>query len=222
MGFAEFAWGFGDVSDEGLRNAQAQKILQSEAEDIASFKTYKRLAGQTAPMIRELEAMGAIPAFQQAAATGVARRGLTGTGLGLAITNAGGGAGELFALSRSLDEAARLQSLQLEAVLRFAGVDLGGPSRSSLRGIAAGNIAEKVVGGIFSMGSNVPNTPVDTTGGPSAGPGGSPNLWQQPNMSQPSGSNLWSQPSGISNGNFLQGNPDSTFGMSQFPAGAGF
>ena len=75
-----------------------------------SGKKIVRQAGKFLPAIRKLEATGAIPGFQQAAATQVARSGLTGTGLGSAIQIAGGGAGELFALRKALEMASGIQS----------------------------------------------------------------------------------------------------------------
>ena len=81
-----------------------------EAAPKVSGKKIVRQAGKFLPAIRKLEATGAIPGFQQAAATQTARRGLTGTGLGAAINIAGGGAGELFALRKALEMASGIQS----------------------------------------------------------------------------------------------------------------
>ena len=54
---------------------------------------------------RELQATGAIPGFQSAAATANARSGLTGTGLGDALSTAAGGAGEMAALQQAIQAA---------------------------------------------------------------------------------------------------------------------
>ena len=70
--------------------------------------------------LRELQATGAIPGFQSAAATANARSGLTGTGLGNALSTAAGGAGEMAALQQAIQTA--LAHRGQNADLRFPGV----------------------------------------------------------------------------------------------------
>ena len=61
--------------------------------------------GKMLPGLRELQATGAIPGFQSAAATANARSGLTGTGLGNALSTAAGGAGEMEAIKQAIEAA---------------------------------------------------------------------------------------------------------------------
>jgi len=179
MGFGSFTLGFAGISDEANRNAKAQARLLDRARKTASTDRFISISERITPLIRELEAMGAIPAFQQAAATGVARRGLTGTGLGTAITTAGGGAGELFALKEALGLSSDLQARQLSALLGFAGVPLAGPSKSNLFGAATDVIMQRIASGVSSQGKNVQGD--NPIGGTS--PGG-----QQPFAATSSGS----------------------------------
>ena len=153
--FGQFAKGQAGISDAGIRDAKAQARLLDAAKKTAHQDRFISIANDITPLIRELEALGAIPSFQQAAATGVARRGLTGTGLGTAITTAGGGAGELFALKEALGLSSDIQARQLAALLGFAGVSLAGPSNANLRGAAVDVTAQKIVSGIATMGTNV-------------------------------------------------------------------
>ena len=193
MGLGSFVQGFAGVSDEAQRNARKQRQLLKSAKKASSTDRFAEIADQIAPLIRELEAMGAIPAFQSAAATGVSRRGLTGTGIGTAITSAAGGAGELFALKQALGLSSDIQSRQLAAILGFAGVNLAGPSSSNLFGATADVIMQRISSGIASQGKNVQGqTPVSGT---SPGPGG-----QQPFASNTSGIGSSSSPLGGTGG----------------------
>ncbi len=104
-----------------------------------SGKKIIRQAGKFLPAIRKLEATGAIPGFQQAAAIQSARRGLTGTGLGAALNIAGGGAGELFALRKALDMASGIQS-------QNANLQVGAPPPQSTTSNLLGALGQGLLG----------------------------------------------------------------------------
>lgn len=78
-------------------------------------------AGAILPKFRELESLGAIPAFQSAAATQLSRLGLDDTGLGAALGAAAGGAGELAALTSALQTAKDLNIAQGNAIASIVG-----------------------------------------------------------------------------------------------------
>ena len=163
MGFGSFIQGAAGISDADKRNAAAQRGLLERARKAASTENFMNTNREILPFLRELQSIGAIPGFQQAAATQNARRGLTGTGLGSALSTAAGGAGELFALQQALQETGRLQSLQTGANLGFAGVNLAGPSNSNLFGQAGQNIADSILAG-FGMGGGPTNTGLGPSG----------------------------------------------------------
>jgi len=147
--------GVGGVSDAGARNAAAQDALLEKAVRASNERRFSRILQNIAPLIRQMEALGAIPAFQSAGATQVSRSGLTGTGIGAAVQSAAGGAGELFALKEALGLSNDIQARQVAALLGFAGVNLAGPSSNNMRGFAVDNILQRIGSGIASRGSNV-------------------------------------------------------------------
>jgi len=160
----------------------AKKAQQKQAEEIARREGLLEadkvgsLASGLQGQFRELAAMGAIPGFQQAAATQASRRGLTGTGLGMALQTAAGGAGEMEALRFALENAVRLRSIQ--AGLPLPPTAGPGQTASLLGAVGQGLLSTNFGGGGGGGGggSLFPSSSASTPGGFNAGQflGGAP------------------------------------------------
>jgi len=145
MGFGNFIKGVAGIStaDPGGPDFKGAKKATSPENLIDLTKTLQ-------PLLRELQATGAIPGFQSAAATANARSGLTGTGLGNALTTAAGGAGEQFALQQALQQAGVLAGGQLQTALTARPVT---QDSSNLFGQAAGILGREALGGFAFSGA---------------------------------------------------------------------
>ena len=165
MGLGSFALGAAGVGDAASNDAKAQARLLEAARKAASTENFQDINKDLLGSFRELQATGAIPGFQSAAATANARSGLTGTGLGNALSTAAGGAGELQALQQAIQQALAIQQGQIGANVGFAGIPLGGPSRSNLFGQATENVAKNILQA-FGMSGGATNT---GQGGPNPG-----------------------------------------------------
>lgn len=141
------------------RQAQFVTDTQKKIRKTLSGESLTKKAGVILPKFRELESVGAIPAFQSAAATALSRLGLDDTGLGAALSVAAGGAGELQALSQSIQAALGLNIAQANALA----ATISGAS------VAGGGSGSPLGSGLTSLGGGLATSGLGALGAPGGG-----------------------------------------------------